>query len=75
MIKKNKIPGLLSINIPGINNEIFIKRISGEVAISSGSACSYGESSYVLENITSVTTEALRITLSKESNFDTLIEL
>lgn len=44
-----KIPGLVSVTIPGINSEIFCKNISNEIAISTGSACSVGEASYVLE--------------------------
>jgi len=47
----HKIPGLLSINIPGINNELFCKQVSEEIAISTGSACSISEGSYVLENL------------------------
>ncbi|HEY5557529.1 cysteine desulfurase family protein [Acetobacterium sp.] len=47
----NKIPGLLSINIPGINNELFCKQVSNEIAISTGSACSISEGSYVLSNL------------------------
>ncbi|MBA2864034.1 cysteine desulfurase family protein [Methanococcus maripaludis] len=65
---KNKIPGVLNISIPGLNNEIFIKKIKDEFAISTGSACSLGEPSYVLdamgksrEDITS----CLRISLNK----------
>ena len=66
---KNKIPGLLSINIPGINNELFCKQISQSVAISTGSACSIGEGSYVLESILIKSHETLRITLSKHTNY------
>jgi len=47
--QEQKIPGLLSINIPGINNELFCKEVSDRIAFSTGSACSIGEKSYVLE--------------------------
>ncbi|GAA0179046.1 IscS subfamily cysteine desulfurase [Clostridium sediminicola] len=61
----NKIPGLLSINIPGINNELFSKQISESIAISTGSACSIGEGSYVLSSLHINQHETLRITLNK----------
>ncbi len=47
----NKIPGLISVTIPGINNELLCKQISEEIAMSTGSACSIGEKSYVLEEL------------------------
>jgi cysteine desulfurase len=37
---ENKIPGLLSIQLNGVNNERFIQRIADKIAISTGSACS-----------------------------------
>jgi len=61
----NKIPGILSINIPGINNELFCKQVSDEIAISTGSACSLGEGSYVLNTLNITTGITLRITFSK----------
>ena len=61
----NKIPGLLSINIPGINNELFCKQVSDEISISTGSACSIGEGSYVLESIGMLETTILRLSLNK----------
>ncbi|BES64345.1 cysteine desulfurase NifS [Gottschalkiaceae bacterium SANA] len=62
----NKIPGIISITIPRISNEILIKRLSDEYAFSSGSACGLGEPSYVLENIHTLSENTLRITLSKQ---------
>lgn len=47
----HKIPGLVSISIPKVNNELLCKQISEEIAISTGSACSIGEKSYVLEKL------------------------
>lgn len=47
--QEKKIPGLISVNIPGINNELFCKDLSDKIALSTGSACSIGEKSYVLE--------------------------
>lgn len=62
-----KIPGLLSINIPGINNELFCKQVSDSIALSTGSACSISEGSYVLENINNSGYETIRVTLSKHT--------
>ncbi len=61
----NKIPGLLSINIPGINNELFCKQVSDEIAISTGSACSMGEGSYVLNLIDINSTNTVRLSINK----------
>jgi len=64
--QKNKVPGLLSINIPGINNELFCKQISNELACSTGSACSISEGSYVLKSINNLdSSSTIRIKLSK----------
>lgn len=49
--KNSKIPGIINIQIPGVNNEIFIKENSNDLAISTGSACSLSKPSHVLENI------------------------
>lgn len=61
----NKLPGLVSINIPGINNEILIKQLSPDIAISTGSACSINEPSYVATALGKPTFEILRISISK----------
>jgi cysteine desulfurase len=63
--QNNKIPGLLSINIPGINNELFCKQVSDEIAISTGSACSIGEGSYVLSFIENKDHYYIRLVISK----------
>lgn len=62
-----KIPGLLSINIPGINNELFCKQVSGEIAISTGSACSISEGSYVVKNTIN---NYIRICINKLNYYD-----
>ncbi|MBR0576970.1 cysteine desulfurase [Proteiniclasticum sp. BAD-10] len=60
----NKIPGLLSISIPGINNELLCKQISNQIAISTGSACSIGEKSHVLEALDLAdSTSTIRVSL------------
>lgn len=45
---KNKIPGLISVQFLGVNNELLQKKLSSYVALSSGSACSSGKPSHVL---------------------------
>lgn len=70
--QNNKIPGLLSINIPGINNELFCKQVSDEIAISTGSACSIGERSYVMELINSSNLKHIRICLGTTNDYSTI---
>ena len=45
------VPGVVSVMIPGIINELLIKQLSDTIAISSGSACGIGEPSYVIKEI------------------------
>lgn len=66
-----KIPGLLSINIPGINNELLCKRVSESIAISTGSACSISESSYVIRSLSNESNNYIRLSLSKFSSLYT----
>lgn len=64
---ENKIPGLLSITIPKLNNELFIKLISKKYAISSGSACALGKPSHVLQAIGkgNYTSNTIRVSIGK----------
>lgn len=67
--KNNKIPGLLSLQFKGVNNEIFIKKLSNQIALSTGSACSSSKPSHVLEAMGLTLEEirqTIRITLSPE---------
>lgn len=43
------VPGVISMIIPGIVNELLIKKLSDSIALSSGSACGIGEPSYVIK--------------------------
>lgn len=45
---ENKIPGLISLQFIGVNNELLLKKLSPFVALSSGSACSSSKPSHVL---------------------------
>ncbi|KHF41547.1 cysteine desulfurase DndA [Halalkalibacter okhensis] len=46
-----KIPGIISVQFKGINNEMLIKNLAGVVALSTGSACSSSKPSHVLQAI------------------------
>jgi len=70
----NRLKGIVSVIIEkdDFNNERFLKRMSGEVALSTGSACSLGEPSYVLEamGLDIWRYRVLRISLNKYTTFD-----
>lgn len=69
----NKIPGLLSINIPGINNELLCKQIANILSISTGSACSLTSKESVIKTFHHED-NFIRITLSKV-NLDSTLEI
>lgn len=70
------IPGLLSVIVHSstFDNERFIQKASGQYAFSSGSACTAGEPSHVLQAIgrSGETSRVLRISLSETSSIDDL---
>lgn len=70
----NRLKGIVSIIIEkdDFNNERFIKRISAGLALSTGSACSLGEPSYVLEamGLGVWRNRVLRISLNKYTSYD-----
>jgi cysteine desulfurase len=49
--RTNKIPGILSVQFRGINNEMLVKSLAPIVAASTGSACSSTKPSHVLAGI------------------------
>lgn len=65
----NRLPGIISIVVDkkDFNNERFIKRISDRFALSTGSACSAGEPSYVITalGMEDKVSKVLRISLNK----------
>lgn len=73
----NHIPGVISMIIPQIHNEMFIRQLGDEVAISSGSACSISEPSYVLEAIgrKDQNTNFLRVSFGKFNSYDDIEKL
>ena len=74
----NRLKGNISIviNKNDFNNERFIKSISDKVAISTGSACSAGEPSYVIDAIGlgKEVSKVLRISLNKYSTMEEIDE-
>jgi len=69
----NKIPGLLSIQFIGLNNEILVKQLSPIISVSTGSACSSSKPSIVLQNIGLTIDEVrstIRISLSALIKFE-----
>lgn len=66
-----RLKGIISILVDrtNFNNERFIKKISPEIAISTGSACSIGEPSHVISAIgkSKDVSKVLRVSLSKYS--------
>ncbi|NNU96533.1 cysteine desulfurase family protein [Anoxybacillus sp. EFIL] len=65
---EQKIPGVVNFTIPGINNELIIRSLKEKFAISTGSACSINEPSYVLNSIGLNTLEvksSFRVSLNK----------
>lgn len=66
---ENRLHGIISIvvNKRDFHNERFIKKVSDELAISTGSACSAGEPSYVIRELglADKVAKVLRITINK----------
>lgn len=75
----NRLPGIISIIVDKNNfhNELFIKKVSDQIAISTGSACSAGEPSHVLKamGLSEKTNKVLRVSLNKHSTFKEIDEL
>ncbi len=70
----NRLPGIYSIivNKKDFNNERFLKKIGSEVAISTGSACTAGQPSHVLQAIGlgDYTSKVIRISIGYEKSID-----
>ena len=74
-----RLPGIVSIvvNKKDINNERFIKHISDRLALSTGSACSVGEPSYVIMalGMEDKVSKVLRISLNKYTTEEEISQL
>ena len=80
--EENRVKGVISLFIDrkNFNNERFIKRISNEFAVSTGSACSAGMPSHVIKAIGmgEKTTKIVRVSINKYSSqeeIDKFIEI
>lgn len=71
---ENRLPGVFSIvvNKDDFNNERFIKKVSDEFAISTGSACTAGQPSHVLQAIGKgdFTSKVLRVSISDNTTVE-----
>jgi cysteine desulfurase len=70
--QENKIPGVISVQFKGTNNEVLLKSLSPFIAASTGSACSSSKPSHVLEAI-GLSIEQLRSTV--RFSLSTFVEL
>lgn len=73
-----KVPGLISLQIHGVNNEILVKKLAPLLSISTGSACSSASPSHVLQAIGQSLDEVrqtIRISLSPYLTVDDLAPL
>ncbi|WDQ34551.1 aminotransferase class V-fold PLP-dependent enzyme [Paenibacillus marchantiae] len=72
---RDKIPGLISLQFIGVNNELLLKKLSNFMALSSGSACSSSKPSHVLSAAGKSLEEVrqtIRITLSADISTEEL---
>ena len=81
-LSEKRLPGIISIVVDkkDFNNERFIKHISDRIALSTGSACSAGEPSYVITalGLEDKVSKVLRISLNKhttEADINQLIKV
>ena len=79
---EKRIPGIVSVivNKKDFHNERFIKQVSDQLAISTGSACSAGEPSYVIASLgrADKVSKVLRISINKfttEEDVDQLVRI
>jgi len=74
-----RLPGIVSIvvNKNEFNNERFIKKVSDSLALSTGSACSAGEPSYVISSmgLAEKVSKVLRISINKYTTEQDIIQL
>lgn len=76
---EKRMPGIISIVVDkkDFNNERFIKHISGRLALSTGSACSAGEPSYVITamGLEDKVSKVLRVSLNKDTTEEDINQL
>ncbi|WP_135556451.1 cysteine desulfurase family protein [Paenibacillus cymbidii] len=75
--QENRLPGIISVTVKGVNNELMIKSLADRLSISTGSACSSAKPSHVLEAIGLNRDEirnTIRISFGKDTTENELIE-
>lgn len=77
MDKNHKIPGVVSFILPDINNQIYLKKLSNDVAFSSGSACTISTESNLLDHIGKKEYKAnfFRVAFGNNNNYKDLEKL
>lgn len=78
-LSEKRLPGIISILVDkkDFNNERFVKHISDRIALSTGSACSAGEPSYVITamGLEDKVSKVLRISLNKHTTEEDINQL
>ena len=76
---EKRLPGIISVIVDkrDFNNERFIKKVSDQLALSTGSACSAGEPSYVISalGLEAQVSKVLRISINKYTTEDEIKQL
>ena len=75
---ENRLPGILSIKIEGIINQLFLKKISDKISASTGSACSINKPSAILKEAgynQKEIEETIRISFNSLSNVSSIGEI
>ncbi len=75
--EENKIPGVLSFILPDINNQIYLKKLSKDVAFSSGSACTISTDSNMLDymGLGEYKSNFFRVAFGRENSIDEIEKL
>lgn len=68
--KNHHIPGIVNFSIPGTNNEFVVKLLSNSLGLSTGSACTIHDPSYVQLAIGNSSRNYYRISLSSSTTYD-----
>lgn len=77
MDEDNKIPGIVSFVLPDINNQLYLKRLSKDVAFSSGSACTISTDTGMLDHLglSEYKSNFFRVALGKNNTLEEIKEL
>ena len=75
--KEHKVPGVISFILPEVNNQLYLKRLSENVAFSSGSACTIATDSTLLDHLGlgEYKSNFFRVAFGKNNNINEIKEL